>query len=436
MFAWEGTLRRPDGVEREIQGHKSAIQEKGQTLILAVLNDVSERKELEAALRQSQKMEAFGQLAGGIAHDFNNLLMVINGYAEMARSSLDEALPATGFVREILSAGERAANLTSQILAFSRKQQLQPRVVSLNDVVKGVTKMLQRIIGERILIKTELAEDLWAVMVDPGQMDQVLLNLAVNARDAMPEGGALTIKTFNQRPKNSADSVVLSVADTGCGIPEAVKLRIFEPFFTTKERGKGTGLGLATVHGIVKQHGGDIQVESEINRGTTFFILLPRTGAGARAPLLRETEPIHGGSECILVVEDDPAVLRLARLQLQQLGYRVLSATNGSQAVQVVEQHHETIHMVLTDVTMPGPTIYELTSQLKEKKPELKIAYMTGYADDPDFSAFAKEQDACVLQKPFTAFTLAETVRQTLDRVAAGQTVRRLNNSGLLSSFS
>lgn len=419
-FAWEGTLRRPDGVEREIQGYKSAIREKGQTVILAILNDVSDQKQLESALRQSQKMEAFGQLAGGIAHDFNNLLVVIMGYADMARSSLDEALPATGFVDEILIAGKRASNLTRQILAFSRKQQLKPCVVSLNDLVKGISKMLQRIIGERVLIKTELAENLWAVMVDPGQVEQVLLNLVVNARDAMPEGGTLTIKTFNQCPKNSGESVVLSVADTGCGIPDAVKLRVFEPFFTTKEKGKGTGLGLATVHGIVKQHGGDIQLESEINRGTTFLILLPRTGAGASAPLMREPDAIRGDGECILVVEDDPAVLEVARLQLQKQSYRVLSATNGSQAVHVVEQHHSTIQMVLTDVTMPGPTIYELTRHLKDLRPDLRIAYMTGYTADPGFSAFAHEQDALVLQKPFTAFTLAETVRRTLDRVVVG----------------
>ncbi|MBI4325663.1 MAG: response regulator [Chloroflexi bacterium] len=432
VSTWEGLLRRPNGVERDIRGSKRAIQEKSQTLILAVVNDVTEQKQLEAALRQSQKMEAFGQLAGGIAHDFNNLLTAINGFAQMARSSLDEALPANRFVTEILKAGERARNLTGQILAFSRKQQLQPRVVSLNDLVKGIIQMLQRIIGERILIRMDLDENLWAVMVDPGQMEQVLLNLAVNARDAMPEGGALTIQTFNQRSINGADGVVLSVSDTGCGIPETVKPRIFEPFFTTKERGKGTGLGLATVHGIVKQHGGDIQLESDIKRGTTFFIFLPRTGSEGSSPLLRETDATRGNGEYILVVEDDPAVLEVARLQLQKLGYRVFSATNGSEAVDIVDRHNNTIQMVLSDVTMPGLTIYELTRHLKDLKPDLRIAYMTGYAADPGFSTFVIEQDAAVLQKPFTAFTLADTVRRTLNRVEVGQA----NHSALLPRLS
>jgi PAS domain S-box-containing protein len=387
-----------------------------------------ERTALQEQLRQSQKMEAIGQLAGGVAHDFNNLLTVIHGYSELILTSLDENSRLRQDVREIIHASERASSLTRQLLAFSRKQVLQPKVLDLNAHVSNMDKMLRRMIGENIELMTLLAKDLGRTKADPGQVEQVILNLAVNARDAMLNGGKLTIETANvELDENYARShigvtpghyVMLSVTDTGVGIAREVKERIFEPFFTTKEKGKGTGLGLSTVFGIIQQSGGNIWVYSEPGLGTTFKIYLPRIEEDTESlkPSAVSTKSLQG-SETILLVEDEEIVRKLACTILQKNGYKVLEAPNGEEALRIVQgQNGNPIHLLVTDVVMPGMSGRQLADRLERLRPEMKILYISGYTDNAIVRHGVLEKGINYIQKPFTLEGLARKVREVLDK--------------------
>jgi signal transduction histidine kinase/DNA-binding response OmpR family regulator len=385
-----------------------------------------ERQRLEEQYHQAQKMEAVGQLTAGIAHDFNNLLTAINGFAELTQFELSPDDPLQKSLSKILDSGRRAADLVRQLLAFSRKQILEPKVLDLNQVVAETDMMLQRIIGEHIELKTSLAPGLWPVEVDPTQIGQVIVNLAVNAQDAMPKGGSLTIETANvvldedyvadHLGAEPGEYVLLSVSDTGIGMSREVKAHIFEPFFTTKERGRGTGLGLATVYGIVKQSGGHIWVYSEEEVGTTFKIYLPRAEGAAR-PLTRPEmrEPLPGGEETILLVEDDAGVRDLARHVLQSQGYTLLEAENGQEALHLVARHPGVVHLLLTDVVMPGMSGRDLAEQLAQAHPNLKTLFMSGYADDMIAHHGVLDPGTPFLQKPFSLMALARKVRAVLD---------------------
>ena len=402
--------------------------------ILGVGRNITERKkaekekaELQQQLQQSQKMEAIGRLAGGIAHDFNNLLTVIKGYCDLALMGLREEGPLRRAIDEINKAGDRAATLTHQLLAFSRRQILELKIVDLNDILRNLNKMLRRLIGEDIELVTILGEDLGKVRVDPGQMEQVVMNLAVNARDAMPMGGRLILETSNvevgeEYARSHVDLkvgsyVMLSIRDTGIGIAPEVREYIFEPFFTTKERGKGTGLGLSMVYGIVHQSGGFIGVESELGRGTTFKIYFPRVVErveGLEARPVKQEMP--RGSETVLVVEDDGAVRNLASQILKKQGYRVLEASSGEEALGLYGVMKEPIHLVLTDVVMPQMSGRELADHLISFHPKMKILYMSGYTDDAIVQHGVLEEGVSYIQKPFTMEGLAKRVREVLNK--------------------
>ena len=393
----------------------------------ATIFDISAHKELEEQLRQSQKMEAVGRLAGGVAHDFNNLLTAILGYSEIVLAALDPDDPRRNDVAEIEKAGRRAAALTDQLLAFSRRQVRQPKVLALNTVISDLEKMLRRLIGEDIDLKTHLRPELWNVKADPGQIEQIIMNLVVNARDAMPKGGRLTIETANAELDAAYGSlhvstrpgpyVMLAVSDTGVGMDRSIQARIFEPFFTTKEPGKGSGLGLSTVYGIVKQNGGNIWVYSEPGKGATFKIYLPRTAEVAER---EESRPVRAeasqGSETVLVVEDEIVVRSLARQILEMNGYGVLEATDAGEALSLCERHTGPIHLLLTDVVLPRDSGRELARQLTPKRPETKVLFMSGYTDDAIVHHGVLDDDAPFLQKPFTADGLARKVHEVLDQ--------------------
>lgn len=391
-----------------------------------VTTDISERKTLEEQLRQSQKMEAIGQLAGGVAHDFNNLLTVISGFAELAVDQLKSDDPARYCLGEISKASNRAASLTRQLLAFSRRQVLQPKVLDLNSVVAEMEEMLQRIIGEDISLHAALDPDLGKTKADPGQIEQVVMNLVVNARDALPDGGNVTIETTNayvddnrasqEVTLDSGEYIIVSVSDTGTGMDEETRKRIFEPFFTTKEIGKGTGLGLSTVYGIVQQSGGAIEVFSKVGRGTTFKIYLPRCADDTeRNEAARETEQQLTGSETILLTEDEEMIRNLVREALEMNGYKVLEAKNGRAALAVCEQYDGPIHLLVTDVIMPEMNGYELATRISKLRPELKLLYMSGYTDDSIARQRILDPDVFFLQKPFTPRTMVRKVREALD---------------------
>ncbi|MGH9775979.1 MAG: PAS domain S-box protein [Candidatus Acidiferrales bacterium] len=388
--------------------------------------DVTDRKQLEAQLRQAQKMEAVGRLAGGIAHDFNNLLMVIQGYTELLVENLEGETSLRRHAEQIHQAAERAAGLTRQLLAFSRKQVLAPKVLNLQAVVSDMEKMLRRLIGEDIELVTVNPPGPWQVRADRSQIEQVILNLAVNARDAMPRGGKLTIETSNVELDHSyaqrhaivtpGEYVMLAVTDTGCGMDADTQARIFEPFFTTKEKGKGTGLGLATVYGIVKQSGGYIWVYSEIVKGTTFKVYLPRVQE-AVSPNEQKKEaasPRHG-SETILLVEDEAGVRALAREYLQSSGYTVLEARNGAEALEIAAKHGSEIHLLLTDVVMQGISGRELAENIQKLRPSAKVLFMSGYTDQAIVHHGILAPDTVLLQKPFTLNALSHKLREILD---------------------
>ncbi|MDB4933515.1 MAG: Blue-light-activated protein [Labilithrix sp.] len=393
--------------------------------IIGVTQDVTARRKLEEQFQQAQKMEAIGQLAGGIAHDFNNLMTVVNGSAELLLDELPPGSMRDGLT-DIRTAGERAAALTYQLLAFSRKQLLQARDLDLNETVSQLERMLARLIGEDIAVRTILDPMLARLYVDPGQIEQVILNLVVNARDAMPTGGRLTIETKNvfvsrgthggAQELSPGHYVELSVEDNGMGIPEALKEKIFEPFFTTKGVGKGTGLGLATVYGIVTQSGGHISVTSRLGVGTKFTLLLPSASAkvssGAASP---GATPTSRGTETILLVEDEDAVRRIVRTTLERNGYRVLEANVGSVAVELARQHAGQIDLLLTDVVMPGMSGRQVADVVCEKNPDLPVLFMSGYTDDAIVRNGVLEAKDHFLAKPFAPTALIRKVRGVLD---------------------
>jgi len=398
--------------------------------------DVTERRVLEDQLRQSQKMEAVGRLAGGIAHDFNNLLMVISGYSEFLLERLGAEPQLRGPAQEIASAAERASSLTRQLLAFSRKQMLAPRIVNLNEVATENTKMLTRMIGEDIDLVMVPGANLWPVRADAGQIEQVIMNLAVNARDAMPSGGKLTIETSNvtldeayarfHAPLPPGDYVMVAISDTGNGMDNETQSHIFEPFFTTKGT-KGTGLGLSTVYGIVKQSGGYIWVHSEVGRGTTFKIYLPRVASTGEAvtqvAVPVEYRKVEPGRETILLVEDEPNLRYLARQYLEKQGYRVIEAADGAVAVQIAVAHEGVIHLLLTDVIMPGMNGRELAQRISEIRPNVKILYMSGYTENVIGQNGTLDAGVRLLQKPFNLRDLKSVVREVLDTTPTPQEV-------------
>jgi two-component system cell cycle sensor histidine kinase/response regulator CckA len=424
----EYRMQHKDGSWRFLESTANAVLDsEGKVDKLVVVNrDITGRKKLEEQFRQSQKMEAIGRLSGGIAHDFNNLLGVIIGYSEI----LQDRLPTTDALRdsvdEILGAGKRAASLTRQLLAFSRQQVLEPRILDLNGVVSDLEKMLRRLIGEDIELTTVLEPTLGKVRADQGQLEQVILNLAVNARDAMPQGGKLTIATANtimdensvrrySYPVPPGPYILLTVTDSGIGMDAATKARVFEPFFTTKEKGKGTGLGLSTVYGVVKQSGGYIEFDSEPGKGTNFKIHLPRAdefmesekASPAKAAPARETGTV-------LLVEDEKSLRILTRNLLELSGYTVLEAKDGSEALETSRKHTGSIDLLLTDIVMPGISGRALAQQLSQQRPEMKVVLMSGYTGQSIGEKEYLERGSFFLQKPFTRESLAHKIREAM----------------------
>jgi nitrogen-specific signal transduction histidine kinase len=390
-----------------------------------ILEDITEHRLLENQLRQAQKMEAIGRLAGGVAHDFNNLLTAIFGYVDLLREDLPEGSSARQDTEEIRKAAERAAALTRQLLAFSRQQVLEAVIVNVNDLVEEFDKMLRRLIGEDVELRAALAPDLANVRADPGQLQQVLMNLVVNARDAMPTGGKLLIETANadlteeyaelHQPVIPGAYVMLAVSDTGVGMDADTRARIFEPFFTTKEKGRGTGLGLSTVYGIVKQSGGYIWVYSEPGHGTTFKVYLPRVDAPAHPVAQPREARTLAGTETILLAEDDEMLRPLAKGLLRKLGYIVLEAPSAEEALGAAAGHDGPIHLLVADVVMPGASGRELARRLAASRPETKVLYVSGYTDDAIVRHGLLDPGLAFLQKPFTPDTLARKVREVLD---------------------
>jgi PAS domain S-box-containing protein len=436
VLTTEYRMRRKDGhwlycsvrtkVIPPTEGHSQSI--------LMIIRDLTKRKaaeatqaKLEEELRQAQKMESVGRLAGGMAHDFNNLLTVIQGYSELMQSHMAADDPLRRGAEQIQRAAESAAGLTRQLLAFSRKQLLAPIILDLNGLVENLRKMLPRLIGEDIHLEITLAAALHPVLADPGQLEQVLLNLAVNARDAMPTGGRLTIETANiqldeiyqsnhlEMPLGPA--VMLTVTDTGQGMDKQIQSQIFEPFFTTKEMGRGTGLGLATVYGIVKQSGGDIHVYSEPGQGATFKIYLPAAKTTPHLSFPQQTVPeVPGGSETILLVEDEEIVRRLVITVLEEKGYSLLEAERGDEALALVQAHPGQIDLLITDVVMPGMSGRVLAEQLAALRPGQKVLYTSGYTDDAVVRHGLLTAEVEFLSKPFSPTALAAKVRQVLDK--------------------
>jgi two-component system, cell cycle sensor histidine kinase and response regulator CckA len=394
--------------------------------VLSVTSDITERKQLEAQLWGAQQMEAVGRLAGGIAHDFNNLLTAIGGFTELVLLTFDETDRRRGDLLEVQKGAKRAASLTHQLLAFSRRQILQPKVLDLNALVGDIEKLLHRTIGEDIELNLNLDPMLEPLRADPSQLEQVVVNLAVNARDAMPKGGQLRFVTEmvdvdheaaqRRAPMPPGRYVRLTITDTGTGIPPEIRQHIFEPFFTTKERDKGTGLGLATVYGIVKQSGGFVSVTSQLGFGSSFEIYFPPVHEAVEE-FVRVEQPasVTGGSETILIAEDDGAVRRLASVTLRQYGYTVLEARDGEHALQLARSdRHRDIHLLITDVVMPGLSGHELASQFATERPGMRVVYTSGYAE-PITMRTGVDRDVPLLAKPFLLNDLVRLVRESLD---------------------
>jgi len=418
--------RRDEGIITvRISGRAVAGGDEPSDVLEAIAEDITERRLLEDQFRQAQKMEAVGRLAGGIAHDFNNLLMVISGYTEVLLDQLTPGHPLHAKAEAIQQASDRASTLTRQLLAFSRKQLLELKVIDVNAIVTDMERLLRPLIGEDIELTTSLAPNIGCTRADAGQLEQVIMNLVVNAKDAMPGGGKISIRTDgvnlddSYRPENTfiknGPYVMISVSDNGQGMDRETQARIFEPFFTTKEKNKGTGLGLSTVYGIIKQSGGYVFVQSELGRGTIFTIYFPRVDEPSEA---RGDLPVSlaaaGGTETVLLVEDEDSVRQLVRETLESRGYRVLEAANGQAALTLAASHRNQIHLLITDVIMPGLNGHELVQQLLPARPAIKVLYLSGYAQDAFPTPLAAEAQKAFLQKPFTLQSLARKVREIL----------------------
>lgn len=431
---FEYEVRRRDGTRRWlIENARAVYGDQGELLYYeGVVQDVTERKSLESQLRQAQKLDAVGRLAGGVAHDFNNMLGVILGYGDILKTQLPSEHAALNSADEMQKAARRAANLTRQLLAFSRKQILQPQVLNLNFLIDELSKMLRRLIGEDIELVFRPGQDIARVKADPGQLEQVIMNLALNARDAMPRGGRLSIETINvtvdesharqRSPMPPGFYVLLSVTDTGSGMNAEVVSHIFEPFFTTKEQGKGTGLGLSIVYGIVKQSGGYVWVDSEPNRGSTFQIYLPPTTEAQ--PILPSPDPRHapiGGIETILVVEDDSALREMVRMVLTTAGYRILEACNGTEALSLLRVIHEPVHLLMTDIIMPGMNGWELSRAASVGRPGIRTLFTTGFGVELNTFGIEIAPDVMLIPKPFESESLLRKVRETLDSRAGAK---------------
>ena len=417
--------RRRDGLEFAVEVSLSNIETEDGLFGIAFVSDISQRKLLEEQLLHAQKMEAVGRLAGGVAHDFNNMLTVISGYNRMILDELSPMDPLRGNAEEILKAADRAAALTNQLLSFSRRQIMRPTVLNVNSVLANTQKMLHRVIGEDVKLELKPARDLGHIRADPVHIEQAIVNLAVNARDAMPTGGRIVIESANVQLDetytrthpgvNPGDFVMIAVSDTGHGMDSETRRRIFEPFFTTKEKGKGTGLGLATVYGMVKQSGGDIWVYSEIGKGSTFKLYFPRIMEPVTDASADESEKARQtGSETILLVEDEKAVRELTLKMLRRLGYTVLAADGGAEAIAFSKAHTAEIALLLTDVVMPGMSGRQLADVLTKERPGLKVLYLSGYTENTVVHHGVLEPGVDFLPKPFSREVLASKIREIL----------------------
>jgi len=421
----EAGFRTKSGKVRQVELSAECIQLQGTPCLLAVTRDVTELRSLQQQLRQAQKMEAIGRLAGGVAHDFNNLLGVITGYGELVRQRMPTEDPLHVKVEQILKAADRAASLTRQLLAFSRQQVLQPEILDVNHIVSDMDKLLHRLIGEDVELGTALDPSLGRVRADPGQLAQIVMNLAVNARDAMPGGGRLTIETANAEldaayavlhpPAKPGRYVMLAMSDTGSGMDAEIQSHVFEPFFTTKPVGEGTGLGLSTVYGIVKQSDGYVWVYSEVGVGTTFKIYLPRIDLATAAPPQERPAPAARSSETVLLVEDEDALRGLLRETLEDNGYVVLVARDGAQALQIADAHAGPIHLIVTDLIMPGINGRSAAEEIVSARPEVKVLYISGYSSEAVARSGALGRGSAFLSKPFTPKGLLRKVRDLLD---------------------
>jgi PAS domain S-box-containing protein len=421
--AWRHRTRSGRLIDVEIVAYE--IDYGGHKAELAILLDITGRRRLEDQLRQAQKMEAVGMLAGGIAHDFNNLLTIISGYSQLILISLNPNDPNRHSAEQIMKAGEQAAALTRQLLAFSRRQVLQPRVLDLNKLVSGLSVMLQRLLGEDVDLRLVLPTDVGRVNADPGQIEQVLMNLAVNSRDAMSKGGILTIETANvelgenygQRhiALQPGPYIMLAVSDTGSGMDEGTRARLFEPFFTTKGPGRGTGLGLSTVLGIVQQSGGSVDVYSEPGHGTSVKVYLPRIDQPVSIEAEKSKKDVSRGTETILLVEDDEMVRTLVRETLAREGYKVMDFADPIEARRKADLHKGPIHLLITDVVMPRVSGRELAGQITRRRSTVKVLYMSGYTDNAVINSGILQTEVAFLQKPFTPRSLIEKVREVLE---------------------
>jgi len=417
--------RRKDGTEFPLEVSLSTVESEDGTFGIAFVSDISQRKLLEEQLIHAQKMEAVGRLAGGVAHDFNNMLTVISGYNRMLLDDLSPLDPLRGNAEEILKAADRAAALTNQLLAFSRRQIIRPRVLNPNSVLSNTQRMLQRLIGEDIQLVLNLSKDTGNMRADPQHIEQAIVNLAVNARDAMPSGGRITIETANAHLDENytrthlgmhpGDFVMIAMSDTGHGMDSETRRHIFEPFFTTKERGKGTGLGLATVYGMVKQSGGDIWVYSELGKGTTFKLYFPKVSEPvSESADVDADQPKALGSETVLVVEDEKAVRDLTVKMMRQLGYNVLAAAGGEEAIEISKSHTGQIALLLTDVVMPNMSGRQVADHLLESRPGLRVLYLSGYTENTVVHHGVLEEGVSFLPKPFSREGLSKKVREIL----------------------